>query len=641
MKHPTPLITTVFLVALGSVILVLPPRTSQAEPTLSQKYGSATAPSPLGETADFGVVYYIPDSKVADDVALQQLQTIKDQGYRHINLSSWVWTLPKPGSPLRRRVDLILNWCDHNSLGVWLLHNIQYGTGEYGDFEQTVKDPISYVRPVVTDWIDALRGHSCVEGVQLGNEVGPAIPADAAKVPLYAQAFSSWLRARYGSVAAMNAAWGGHFASFEEVGLPAPDAPGRIDSQRFAKEQFGRFYGAIFKSLFKPVLGANLGYTTKTGPDPYLYRAFPEATVLGWDDMVANQPLWTLRALADCDPRPPFNNEIHLYHDSYNYFPSIELTRYRYFTDALSGEWMSSSFSWGAWNKPAIAAIHAATPRALADVSRLEPELRRFDAATRDARVAVLITEPLLDETSRNMAARPVLKPGEMPSQGAQATEQDAVPLEDAYAALASTGRPWRYLLDLDLTTQGRHLNALIVPAHRRFPLATLQQLVRLPRFVRIEWAGEWPAETEYGQLLPPDLLRKIQGRCRQYANLEAAASPNVDPELPNVYREQVIVPYNWWSPEKGNFAFGVSYPRVEARRVVEARGSTLVTLINHTREPVTLAGAASLPWRTGRQRVFDITDQPPVDLTAAPNNPITLRPFDVRLYRYRSMSGP
>jgi hypothetical protein len=61
--------------------------------------------------------------------------------------------------------------------------------------------------------------------------------------------------------------------------------------------------------------------------------------------MVANHPLWQLRVLADTDPRPTFNSEIHLYHDRFQYFPSEQRTRYRYLTDAPR----QLSLNWKRW----------------------------------------------------------------------------------------------------------------------------------------------------------------------------------------------------------------------------------------------------------------------------------------------------
>ena len=43
---------------------------------------------------------------------------------------------------------------------------------------------------------------------------------------------------------------------------------------------------------------------------------------------------------------------------------------------------MTSSFAWAKWNKPEIRAVHQATRGILADLRRLEPVLRRFNAGS-------------------------------------------------------------------------------------------------------------------------------------------------------------------------------------------------------------------------------------------------------------------
>lgn len=142
-------------------------------PTRAQQSSRWESPNP-------GVVYFLPESTSQIE---SDLCRINGEGYKHVNVASWVWTLPHRGSELRRRVDFLLNWADRNGMGVWLMHHIQYGNPrESGDIEAAFGDPAAYARPVVDPWIDALRGHPSVLGVQLGNEVAPHVP-DAGTSP--------------------------------------------------------------------------------------------------------------------------------------------------------------------------------------------------------------------------------------------------------------------------------------------------------------------------------------------------------------------------------------------------------------------------------------------------------------------------
>ncbi|MDQ3522908.1 MAG: beta-galactosidase, partial [Gemmatimonadota bacterium] len=181
-----------------------------------------------------------------------------------------MWTLPHRGSELRRRVDFLLNWTDRNGMGVWLMHNIQYGNpGEAGDIEAAFGDPAGYVKPAVDPWVDAIRGHPSVHGVQLGNEVEPRVP-DGRTSPRYLAGFRRYLAESHGTIGNLNERWGTRYRGFGEISLPGARDPGHADLQRYARREFGRFYGSIFDQLFKPVLGRSLGYTVKTAADPFL-----------------------------------------------------------------------------------------------------------------------------------------------------------------------------------------------------------------------------------------------------------------------------------------------------------------------------------------------------------------------------------
>ena len=614
-----------FLMTFGlAVALGLSPAPA-ALPPASASPAAPGAPAPL----DFGVVYPVPGSGVTDDEIARDLQRVQDHGFDHVNLSSWIWTLPGAGTPMRHRVDVLLDWCDRHGMGVWLLQNVQYGTGEGGDFERTVTDPVEYVRPYVANWIAALKGHRCVRGVILGNEVGPALPADLGKTPHYWQAFVAWLQAKYPTVAALNETWGTQYETFGQVTAPAEGTPGWVDYHHFAQTQFGRFYSQVFEALFKPSLGASLGYASKTSPDPFLYRRYPGATVLCWDDLVANYPVWAEKVLTDCDPRPAFNSEMHLYSDNYAYYPSVELTRYRYYVDALSGERSNSSFDWGSWKKPEIAAIDGATPAALAEVHRLWPYLAALAGAQRRARVGVVVSEPVFQGSSAALADRPVLPvslPGQSVSAG-PAPGADVPPLEAAYAAMAGTGQPWRFVLDADLPGEAKGLNAVLVPGYARYPLSTIEAITALPKRVQVEWAGPWPSSDEYGHLLPPSALRALQSRCRHWDDMAQAAQRYAGPRpLPPACAPADGV-YGWWSPRRGSYSFPVRYPRVEIRRARTPSGREIVALINHTHDviPFPLTALSDGPRPVP---MLDAAQGIPVDGA----KPLLLKPFDVRV---------
>jgi hypothetical protein len=591
---------------------------------------------PLGKSFQPGIIFPIDN----DADRIPELQSIKDQGFRVICNSVRHHDVPIVGSQLRTRVDAVLDWCDANEMGFFLELVIQYRSPrEIGDVEKGYIDAVGYVRPHVEHWVDTLAGHPCVLGVTLGNEVGPGWPATGteAEMPNYTQGWRAWLLKRHGDLASLNAAWGTSFSDMSEIGFPGnlhelewvgpPDRqvfivrpesePGFFDLQRFSNIQFGRFYSQIFDQLFRPVLG-EIGYACETESDPYLYRAFPGASVLCWDIVAANYPPWVLKVFADTDSRPVYNSEFHVYHDAVYHWAmsggewkgaSAALTRYRYLMDVLSGQWVTTMFMFRDFTKPDIAAVHRETPETFREISRLEPLIRRLNLATQTSRLGVLVTEPMW-QFSRSIQWH------------------YSPPLERAYAGMAATGRPWRYVLDIDLDREAPGLDTLVAWSYDKIPVESVEAVVALPETIQVVWVGPWPTLTEYDQPLTDEVRGRLARRCRQVAFDDQLTDLLADPSLPSFYRERVEIPFRWWNPDKDWIASRVQNVRVEARRSTDEKGEIIVALINHTGDSVTLPRDIALPWA---MRAIDVTGEEPVPVSLE----ITLRGFDVRFLRY------
>jgi hypothetical protein len=602
--------------------------------------------SSFGQSFNPGVVYIgVPDIHTS----WQELPKIKAQGFRHVNVPADVDDHPSPGSDFRDRLDHLLDWCDRNGLDIWIEHNLRYGEpGRGGDMERAVIDPVGEVAPIFEHWLDTLKDHRCVAGIGLGNETGAIHPDPGLEdeMPQYLAAWRQWVVDRHGSLNALNAAWGSDFEDLSGIEFPGrrhhtewmeidgdrvpvqaidSEDPGYFDFNRFAKVQFGRYYSRIFDELFQPALGP-LGYTSETPGDPYLFRACTGCTVQGWDDGMANWPAWVLKVIIDTDPRPAFNSEIHLYHDLHQFGDSIEMTRYRYLTDALLGQWLSSSYRWDNWHGPRAAQIHSQTPGVLAQVKRLEPLMRQFHSATRESRTAALITEPLWEFSRyQRWLANP--------------------PLGRLYAALGSTGQNWRFVLDLDLTAEAEGLDTLVIWSHDTIPLPTVKVILSLPDPVQVHWTGPWPTQTEYGRPLPADLLSALAQRCILHEGAEGLVEALADPDLPRFYHRRTAVPFVWW--HEGHLNGNVEYPQVETRRAVDHDGMTIVALVNHTRNPVVLPKENPLPWLNAEtMKAIDVTAEPPEvvypefvsagRIKPRPDSEgFVLGPLEVRFYRY------
>ena len=506
---------------------------------------AAPPPAPM----QHGVVHYLPETP---EQSPGQLRAIAADGYNMLILSSWVWTVPTEGSDLRRVAQVTLDWCDRNHMAVWLLHNIQWSSpGEGGDIEAALTDPTAAARRSLQPWAEVLRGHPCVAGVLLGNEVAPGGPELFGEHPRYLAAFQEWLTGKHGDISALNRRWKTSQDAFTRV--RPPFRGGALhDVRRFNRAQFARFYDSIARDVLRPVLGDKL-YGSKGGASPYILRQMPHYTVCSWDDLVANWPLWRTKLLVDTAGLPVFNSELHLYHDEFSFGPSRELSRYRYFTGALLGEWMTASFNWGAWSKPEIAAVHAATPTALADLRALEPVLRAF--GREPPAFSILVTEATEDGIENHPR------------------------LEIAYAHAATTGLPWSFITDMDL--DDLTAPTLLVDT----PWLTQQAARRLAEIAatrQVVFVGDPPAVDEYGLPLAAD-----PAQCA-HTIADWLALPAVVPALrmPGPYTEIVDVPYVWWSPERGHFHFPVRYPRLEARQAV-LDGVRYTAMVNHTREEV------------------------------------------------------
>ncbi|MBI2301061.1 MAG: hypothetical protein HYU66_19290 [Armatimonadetes bacterium] len=284
-----------------------------------------------------------------------------------------------------------------------------------------------------------------------------------------------------------------------------------------------------------------------------------------WDDLVSEYPLWRIKVAADTVDKPLFNAELHLYNDTYNYRPSTARSRYRYFTSALLGEYLSASFAWGQWQRPPMAAIHAATPGVLGDLRRLEPALRRFHQADLSSRLRVLVTESNY------------YGPWHSP-------ERDA-PLARLNAAMGTLGRPWRFVLEDDL---GGVRDGTLVVCSEAFATRTARAVMELPRAVRVVAVDAAPALDERGLPLPTALAGAVRARCSVVQFDGLAAELGYAEGLPAEYRRTGDLGYLRWTEQRGHFEEqGVSC-LLEARQV-----GNWVAVVNHTIEPQT----APLPW--------------------------------------------
>ncbi len=554
--------------------------------------------APMEFPMHHGVVFYCPPTS---EEAIRQLELIKKDGFDLIEFSSWIWTIPTPDSDLERNAKAVLDWCDNNNFTFFLLHNVQF-LSEGGGLNEGVIHPDASLK-YVTDWARVLQGHKSVAGVILGNEVGPDIgsPKDA---PVLWHDFRTWLKNRHKSIKNLNTAWKTNFSSFDEIDNPVKDSPGKVDVRRYAQIRFADFYGVLLDKAFRPVLGEKL-YGQKTSLDPFMHRACNRNTMVCWDDVVADFPLWEIKCAADTSSKPLFNSELHLYNDGFEYAPSVEASRYRYFTSALLGEYMTASFAWGQWQKPEIARIHSATPGILTDLKRVKDYCREISKNYKDSELAVLVTE----ENYYRAAASP--------------QEQMLKPLPVLYAKMSALGRPWRYILEDDLS---KFKKGTIVIWTNGMKQASAKLLVSMPRTVKLVAIGSAPQSDEYSNPLPGSLKAGLQKRCEIVNSIEKSKALLTQKGLPSQYQQIENVGYLVWSPERGHISCAVPNAALEVKWVRNDDGLVLA-IINNTRK----TKSAPLPWSTGQKRVIDLLTKK--SLTTAEKNNTQFGPLGVRMF--------
>ena len=150
-----------------------------------------------------------------------ELQRIKDLGFNTLNLY---------GDQL---IPEMLKWCDEHELAVY------FRTSYYSlpDFPGDLKEYPDYMDPVFrrraqesyTNFLAQIEGHPSVLAIDMDHrwlfplDWSGAVRFDTPKLRPHAVAyFPRWLAERYGSIAALNAAWHADYGSFDDV-LKDPD----------------------------------------------------------------------------------------------------------------------------------------------------------------------------------------------------------------------------------------------------------------------------------------------------------------------------------------------------------------------------------------------------------------------------------
>ncbi|MFW6457199.1 MAG: beta-galactosidase, partial [Planctomycetota bacterium] len=345
--------------------------------------------------------------------------------------------------------------------------------------------------------------------------------------------FPDWLKEKHGSLEALNRAWGTDFSSWEEVSFPdekleeladiAPlknktylrhirfgepsryyymrDYPDLLDGYRYIRKVWADEYDEEVGG-FKSKVRKDFLYATKTGADPYVQRAVKSFNAASWDHTMAKFPPQELQILVDTVQtgagRSVWNSEDHLYNKEHDYGDTPERIRYVLLRNYLLGQFQSTEYDRIGTSGKEIEKTHRWAVRARNQIRRNEDVFRAFLESRAAAGITVLVTEG-------NRGWNTFPDSPTRPEMGGAVR---------AYAYVGALGRPWKYVLDRDVSAE--HVGDVLIIDSAWLTNATLDRIVNLPEDRRIIVVGDIPAENEYGQALPDDKVQEFRDRLTQ-----------------------------------------------------------------------------------------------------------------------------
>jgi hypothetical protein len=400
-------------------------------------------------------------------------------------------------------------------------------------------------------------------------------------------------------------------------------SPGYIDAQRFVMQQFDRYYTKLIDEVFRPLFGDKVLYCSKISggtTDPYEQRAVRGYTACSWDHSMAKYPPFAVQILVDTVQtplgRPVYDSEAHLYHDKHDYRGTPHSIAYVLYRETLLGQMKHTSYNWGKQESTASREKHAAAIKAMAVIRENLPVFQAFVHTRAQATVGVLVTEQ-----NRYWNIAPLYVSNRPPS-------GDAVV---AYAHMAALGRPWRYVMDMDLNTPQQGGVQTLVVASRWLTRQTLTQLLAMPRDCRLIVVGDWPVNNEYAQPHPESLISAFKQRAVQVSSwMQLTQAIKPAEQLPAAY-QQTTNEQAWekWSRWDSAYPYTLPGPMLEVRQV-HVDGVQYIAVMNHNADK---ALTAPIPWVDGKM-VTQLV--PPQNESRINTTAYTFEPQTVTIFKCR-----
>ncbi len=490
--------------------------------------------------------------------------------------------------------------------------------------------------------------------------------------------FPRWLKKEHGDLKTLNRRWGTSYDSWDEIGFPElpldwvqrlyresgavtedlevgaltktffhqplhfhalADHPELLDFQRYMREAWARKYKAFDPNhgpdqlwdeeftnkaeKIQPYLGpGKFYYTTKTRMNPYLFREVPEFNSAGFTHMITTLPPHFYQVLVDSQAivknKPLWNAEHHLYnHGS----ATPRMVRYSLLRNYLLGLQRSSSYNrqtnfmsgrpdaHGHYKSAQRGEHYRGHVKSIVQIRRNESVFRAFLDARADADIAVLVTEG-----NRGWNT--------LPDDPARPEMGGAV---KAYGHVAALGRPWRYVLDRDVSAS-RCTDVLIVDAPW-LTEDTAEKLLELPEDRRIIAVGQVPTENPYGETLPQaEELKERTATIDSWNGLSKVVEPAEG--LSGPYTEVSNGDFWFWGSVAGTSKYSIPVPRLEVRHV-RHQDKLYVAVINHSSDREV---TATLPWAGGR-KIRELTAENAQERIYPEGEALAFPPYSVRVF--------
>lgn len=434
--------------------------------------------------------------------------------------------------------------------------------------------------------------------------------------------WTQYLVRAHGTVAALNACYGSHYASFDDVPIPGMDRPEFYDYSIFNEERFAAWHkwmGDVIHSLApKALVHAKIQlemavlsrwyHKSSWGVDPELFGQWLD---LNGDDCIILEPdggsewalQWQLQNMGydiqrSMAPKPIFNSENHPTLDGYAGYVQPEHLRTALWQGAIHGQGATTIWVWERTSDPANCLYGNVMDRpgcaqavgvTCLDLNRFALEIAALQAVKAPAAIVYSGTS---------------MKPDRRYSRS----------VEMAYTALNFSGIRLDFISERQLLAgKGRRYKLIVVPDTTQLLPAAVDVLGRL-RGVRLVLVGDGLAKDCYGKPAPASELGRLRGRALLLdAKLPARQiQPSLCQELARV---GALPEWRMVDTSTGEAAWGVEWlpAKVGGRIVINAvnlrRESVHVNILRGNRR----VDAADLLSPGGRQQVETLKPMIPV----------------------------